>query len=79
MEAGAYAKELVVESPDASMTKFKIPKDASGKEIHLILEVRDCIALRLSKNYYNRRINEILKILFLNAFTYYNSKSKVSL
>jgi hypothetical protein len=41
MEAGAYAKELVVESPDASMTKFKIPKDASGKEIHLILEVSD--------------------------------------
>jgi len=40
-EAGTYGKPLVLDSGSKVKTKFTIPRDAAGKEIHLILEVHD--------------------------------------
>ena len=42
-EAGQkpYGKELVIENNTDSKIEIKVPKDASGKELHLILEVWD--------------------------------------
>lgn len=40
-EAGDYGKVLEIDKASSKKTQFKIPSDASGKEIHLVLEVRD--------------------------------------
>ena len=40
-EAGTYREPLIVEGSDRKRTSFTVPKDAGGKEIHLVLEVRD--------------------------------------
>ena len=40
-EAGGYDKFIVVPDPDAAKTSLAIPSDAKGKQIHVILEVRD--------------------------------------
>ena len=40
-EAGTYGGGVVVDSPKASKTSIAVPADAGGKEIHVILEVRD--------------------------------------
>ena len=38
-EAGTYDGEIVVEASNKSISYVKIPVDASGKQIHIILEV----------------------------------------
>ena len=40
-EAGTYEDEIVIKQTNQSQVTFEIPKDAKGKEIHLILEVKD--------------------------------------
>ena len=40
-EAGTYEGDIVLEHADQSQITFRIPDDAKGKEIHLILEVKD--------------------------------------
>lgn len=40
-EAGTYQKPLNIINPTAKKTQMIIPDDASGKEMHLILEIQD--------------------------------------
>jgi hypothetical protein len=40
-EAGTYAGELTVKDDSKTIASVKIPDDAAGKQIHVILEVRD--------------------------------------
>lgn len=40
-EAGTYEGKIALEQADQSQVTFQIPEDAKGKEIHLILEVKD--------------------------------------
>ena len=40
-EAGTYEKPLEIGNPDQSKIEVSIPGDAKGKEIHLILEIKD--------------------------------------
>ena len=40
-EAGTYEGRLQLASKDKANTTLKIPEDAAGKEIHIILEVKD--------------------------------------
>ncbi|WP_020529053.1 nucleoside hydrolase-like domain-containing protein [Flexithrix dorotheae] len=40
-EAGTYENPITLENPNQSQFSLEIPKDAKGKEIHLILEVTD--------------------------------------
>ncbi len=40
-EAGTYEGPLSIDTPNASKIDYTIPSDASGKQIHIILEVKD--------------------------------------
>lgn len=40
-EAGTYKSEVEINTPNQSKCSLVVPKDASGKTIHVILEVRD--------------------------------------
>lgn len=40
-EAGTYAGDIDIPAADAVTTSVTVPKDAAGKEIHIILEVQD--------------------------------------
>jgi hypothetical protein len=40
-EAGTYTGTASIPNPTAKVTAFTVPADANGKEIHVILEVRD--------------------------------------
>jgi hypothetical protein len=40
-EAGSYPGDIVIEEPEAVSTSVTVPQDASGRQIHVILEVRD--------------------------------------
>ena len=40
-EAGTYSGEIVVGKPDESIASVAVPKNAAGKQIHVILEVTD--------------------------------------
>ncbi len=40
-EAGTYPKKISIQDSSNGSIKFKVPKDASGKQIHIILEVID--------------------------------------
>ena len=40
-ETGTYGGNVAVSHSDNKRTNLKIPVDAGGKEIHLILEVKD--------------------------------------
>jgi hypothetical protein len=40
-EAGTYAGPVEIEHPDGKTARVAIPADAAGKQIHVILEVRD--------------------------------------
>ena len=40
-EAGTYASKIAITDNDSINTNVTIPKDASGSQIHIILEVRD--------------------------------------
>ncbi|MFD1316383.1 nucleoside hydrolase-like domain-containing protein [Namhaeicola litoreus] len=41
-EAGTYlGKDIIVQNPNQSIINFKIPKDANGQTIHVILQVED--------------------------------------
>lgn len=40
-EAGTYEKIVDVKNPELAKTSFQVPEDASGKQIHIILEARD--------------------------------------
>lgn len=40
-EAGTYTGEIAIKDPNQPKCSIRVPKDASGETIHLILEVRD--------------------------------------
>jgi len=40
-EAGTYAGEITIDNQDQSVATLHIPKDAKGKQIHLVLEIKD--------------------------------------
>ena len=40
-EAGSYPHHVVIAEPDVMVTSVAIPADASGQQIHVILQVRD--------------------------------------
>jgi hypothetical protein len=40
-EAGSYQSEIFIENSNQAKCSIKIPKDASGKTLHLILEIQD--------------------------------------
>ena len=40
-EAGTYAKAIKIADSDKQKTSITIPKDASGKQIHVVLEIKD--------------------------------------
>jgi hypothetical protein len=40
-EAGTYKFVIKVENPISESIEFRIPEDAGGSEIHLILEIQD--------------------------------------
>lgn len=40
-EAGDYPGKILITNPDASVTRVRIPTGAAGKQIHLVLEVKD--------------------------------------
>jgi hypothetical protein len=40
-EAGSYPNDVAIAEPDAVATTVTVPDDAAGKQIHVILEVRD--------------------------------------
>ena len=44
-EAGTYDKDITIPDSSASVTSLTVPSDADGKEIHIILEVRDNSAI----------------------------------
>ncbi len=50
-EAGTYHKPLKLKRADQEVLTFKIPKDASGKEIHLILDVFDDSDIAIMHDY----------------------------
>ena len=41
VEAGTYSGEVAFAAPEAEATEWVVPGDASGKQIHVILELRD--------------------------------------
>ncbi|MDX1284766.1 MAG: DUF1593 domain-containing protein, partial [Draconibacterium sp.] len=57
-ESGTYSKRIELKNSTKDVLKFKIPKDASGKEIHIILEVKD--KSEIASMYDYRRI--VLKV-----------------
>lgn len=40
-EAGSYDGKAMIQNPRASKIEFEVPKDAIGKQIHIILELKD--------------------------------------
>ena len=40
-ESGNYPKKIDLKNVNKDVLKFKIPEDASGKQIHIILEIKD--------------------------------------
>jgi hypothetical protein len=40
-EAGTYDGEVVLEDPNKPVSQLTVPKDAGGKQIHVVLEVTD--------------------------------------
>ncbi|MEM1225638.1 MAG: nucleoside hydrolase-like domain-containing protein [Planctomycetota bacterium] len=40
-EAGTYSGPLTLKEPTSNVTELTVPTDAAGKEIHVVLEVRD--------------------------------------
>ncbi len=53
-EAGTYEKPLQLDEPNKAQIRINIPKDAKGKEIHLILTLKDNNAIAAMYDY--RRI-----------------------
>ena len=53
-ESGTYYKYIALKNPHTARLKFPVPKDAGGKQIHLILEVSDNSDIATMKDY--RRI-----------------------
>lgn len=53
-ESGTYPNTIELKKANSSQLNFSVPKDASGKEIHLILEVKD--KSKIASMYDYRRI-----------------------
>jgi len=48
-DADSYAGEITLENADQKKASFTVPQDAAGKDIHIILEVQDDGAPRLTR------------------------------
>ncbi len=65
-EAGTYKNSIPVSQPKNPSTAITIPKDALGKEIHLILEVRDESPIIPMYAYRRIVINVVEKVTDIN-------------
>jgi len=66
-EAGTYAGRVFIENADAAKAKIHIPTGAGGKQIHIILEVRDQNPVASLRDYRRVVIDVENKVLELDS------------